>query len=86
METKQTVRIMVRAYAGILFTLGCLFIALAVAAFALAIGPLANYARWGFAITYQLAIWGGIQIISGLFLSLISRRLISFIIGKEAEV
>lgn len=85
METKQTVHIMVRAYAGILFILGCLFIVLAVAAFALAIGPLDKYARWAFAITYQLAIWGGIQIISGLFLFLIRRRLISFIIGKETE-
>ena len=85
METRQTVHIMVRAYAGILFILGCLFIVLAVAAFVLAVGPLDKYARWAFAIAYQLAIWGGIQIISGLFLFLIRRRLSSFIISEEPE-
>ena len=79
MEAKQTVHTMVRAYAAILFILGCLFAVLALVAFILAIGPFSNYARWAYALTYQLAVWGIIQIISGLFLFLIRHRLISFI-------
>ena len=85
METRQNVHIMIRAYAAILFILGCLSVVLAIGAFVLAIGPLDNYARWFFAFSYQLTTWAIIQIISGLFLFLIGRRLTSFIMGKEAE-
>ncbi|HET7176529.1 MAG TPA: hypothetical protein VFK21_11055 [Gammaproteobacteria bacterium] len=84
METKQAVHTMVRAYAAILFILGCLFTVLALVAFILAIGPFSNYARWVYAFTYQLAIWGIIQIISGSFLFLIRHRLAAFI-DKETQ-
>ena len=85
METRQSIRIMIRAYAAILFILGCLGVALAIVGFALAFGPLESYANWMFSFAYQLAKWGIIQLLSGLFLFLISRRLLSFILAKESE-
>jgi hypothetical protein len=81
METKQAVHIMVRAYAGILLALGCLFIVLTIIALGLAYVGFS----WGFWVAYQFGLWGASQVISGLFLFLINRRLISFILAKGAE-